>query len=233
MKKWMSLCVFAYLAGCAVNPSDIGVAPHLTPAGNGLGSQLDLPSEMWDRPTRKGPVHSLWDASSGDLFRDARAAKVGDVIAVNIMLNDSATFAGTFSRNKSATEGNSFEAQSSITGLTGKPSASYSTNTRATTKNDGTADRAEKIQVSIAAVVTQVLPNGNLFISGSQEVRVNFELRDVLVSGIVRPRDINRDNTVSYDKIAEARISYGGRGRIMEVMQPTVWQQIWDVVQPF
>lgn len=86
--------------------------------------------------------------------------------------------------------------------------------------------------MSVAAVVTDVLPNGNLVVSGSQEVRVNYELRILNIAGIVRPRDISKDNAIPYNKIAEARISYGGRGRVMEVQQPGVGQQIWDRFKP-
>ena len=100
------------------------------------------------------------------------------------------------------------------------------------TQGQGTIDRSEKIQLAVAAVVTDVLPNGNLIVSGSQEVRVNYELRLLNVAGIVRPQDISKANTISYDKIAEARISYGGRGRIMEVQQPTLLQQIYDRLKP-
>jgi flagellar L-ring protein precursor FlgH len=87
--------------------------------------------------------------------------------------------------------------------------------------------------VSVAAIVTEVLPNGNLLISGSQEVRVNFEMRIVNIAGIVRPRDISTRNTIFYEKIAEARISYGGRGRVTEVQQPRWGQQLYDNVTPF
>ena len=97
----------------------------------------------------------------------------------------------------------------------------------------GTIDRSEKLRLSVAAIVNEVLPNGNVVISGSQEVRVNYELRILNIAGIVRPRDISPKNTISYDKIAEARVSYGGRGRLMEVQQPAYGQQIYDVVAPF
>jgi len=85
----------------------------------------------------------------------------------------------------------------------------------------------------VAAIVNEVLPNGNVVISGSQEVRVNFEVRVLNIAGIVRPRDISPKNTISYDKIAEARVSYGGRGRLMEVQQPAYGQQLYDIVTPF
>ncbi len=101
------------------------------------------------------------------------------------------------------------------------------------TQGQGNIDRSEQIQVSVAAVVTRVLPNGNLVISGSQEVRVNYELRQLTVAGIVRPSDVSLNNTISYDHIAEARVSYGGRGRESDFQQPSWGQQIYDAVRPF
>ena len=111
--------------------------------------------------------------------------------------------------------------------------APFDIESSSSTKGQGNIDRSEKIQLSVAAVVTDVLGNGNLLISGSQEIRVNYELRNLTIGGIVRPRDIGRDNMISYDKIAEARVSYGGRGRLMEVQQPGIGQQVYDLVRPF
>jgi flagellar L-ring protein precursor FlgH len=106
-------------------------------------------------------------------------------------------------------------------------------NSQTSTKGAGKIDRTEEVRFSVAAIVVDVLPNGNLLISGSQEVRVNYEMRIVNVGGVVRPLDIARTNTIAYDKIAEARISYGGRGRSMEMQQPAWGHQIYDQVMPF
>jgi flagellar L-ring protein precursor FlgH len=108
-----------------------------------------------------------------------------------------------------------------------------SINNKSETKGKGEINRRESIELLVAAVVTEIMPNGNLVISGSQEVRVNYEIRVLQVSGIVRPRDISADSSVSYEKIAEARIAYGGRGRLNEVQQPGWGQQLVDKIYPF
>ena len=166
-------------------------------------------------------------------FRDPRAQKIGDVITVNIQINDKASLDNTTDRSRNAKIGAGFDLAFAWGGYSKEGSAAGSLRSESAAKGQGTIDRSEKIQFSVGAVVTGVLPNGNLVISGSQEVRVNFEMRVLNVAGIVRPVDISADNSIAYEKIAEARIAYGGRGRLMEVQQPPWGQQLVDNVSPF
>jgi flagellar L-ring protein precursor FlgH len=113
------------------------------------------------------------------------------------------------------------------------PSAAVNIDSAASSAGSGSVDREEELETNVAAVVTQILPNGNLVIEGRQEIRVNFEIRELIVAGIVRPEDIESDNTIDSAKIAEARIAYGGRGQITDVQQPRYGQQVLDIVLPF
>ncbi len=220
-------------SGCAVDIRDIGRAPHMSAVGSGLSAPAQLPPGIGERAAYHGPVRSLWDEGAGDLFRDARASKVGDLITVVIAINDKAVFGNTSERSRDSQIGNKFDGSGNMPMLSGSIDGTANAAGVTSTKGDGKINRSEQIQLSVAAMVREILPNGNLLISGSQEVRVNFELRELNVSGIVRPRDVSRDNTISYDKVAEARISYGGRGRLSEVQQPALLHQIFDLVRPF
>ena len=203
---------------------------------------LRLPRAAADRGlsgAAQASYHSLWDDSRANLFQDPRAAKVGDILTVKIRINDKATLDNSSSRERDSGNGPQRQATTARTQPnSGSRSRRTATAAWASAPNPPRAAPArstapEKIDVSVAAVVTEVLPNGNLLISGSQEVRVNFELRIVNVTGIVRPRDISTGNTIDYEKIAEARISYGGRGRISEVQQPRWGQQVIDAIAPY
>lgn len=236
--NWRMLLCFSLLplvAACG-NVTNIGKEPSMTPVGSGLApDKVPIVSVSAPRPIYR-PGNSLWQDTSADLFRDPRAAKVGDVITVKISIKDKASLDTKNDRERKSKSSldSSFEydisASAKTQHLQAKGSGGFApkVDAKTETKAKGTIARSENIDLLVAAVVTGVLPNGNLIISGTQEVRVNYEVRVLNVAGMVRPRDIATDNSISYDKIAEARISYGGRGRVTEVQQPAWGQQLMD-----
>jgi len=221
----------ATLAGCGSNPSEFLREPSLSPIGSGLaagrvGDGID--------PTPTGQIAR----PIANLYTDQTVSRVGDIVTVIISINDKAQFDNATDRSKTASSTltsswNYTRRASGSSSGSSQPNIDLTANSTSSTQGQGNIDRQEQIQVSVAAVVTEVMPNGNLVISGSQEVRVNYELRQLTVAGIVRPTDISRANTVSYDHIAEARISYGGRGRLSEVQQPSWGQELWDFLKPY
>jgi flagellar L-ring protein precursor FlgH len=235
----MRLAPLAFiLLGACASVKDFGREPVMTPVGSGLyAERAPLPIDAFPAPSRAS-YHSLWDDSRANLYRDPRAAQIGDILTVKIRINDKATLDNSSSRQRDSAVGLSASYEAETSPNSGPPfvasgGGSFGLGGQSGASGTGSIDRSEKVDVSIAAVVTEVLPNGNLLISGSQEVRVNFELRLINVTGIVRPRDISTNNTIIYEKIAEARISYGGRGRITEVQQPRWGQQLIDRLAPF
>ncbi|MEX0955134.1 MAG: flagellar basal body L-ring protein FlgH [Rhizobiaceae bacterium] len=216
------------LGGCTAM-DEIGVPPRLSPVAMGVGPSVMSASHYPDTPATPVRRFSLWNDRQSRLFTDPRALSVGDILTVSIVINDRAQFKNQSERERTV---------SRTLGLSaGIPSASIAADGGITsgtsTDGSGATTRSESINLSVAAIVTDVLPNGNLVISGSQEVRVNAELRILTIAGIVRPSDIGAANTIEYERIAEARISYGGRGRLTEVQQPPYGQQILDNVLPF
>jgi flagellar L-ring protein FlgH len=235
-KPVMMLAGLVLLAGCADKVADLNREPHLTPVGSGLNpSRTTMAMQGRAQPPRQDT--SFWQDASADLFRDPRAMRVGDVVTVKISIKDKASLDSTSERSRNSSHNLGYDLKYDLNTplVKGKGDGTISSNLDAKTssKGEGTITRSESIELLVAAVVTDVLPNGNLVVSGTQEVRVNFEVRVLSVAGVLRPRDIATDNTVSYDKIAEARISYGGRGRITEVQQPGWGQQVVDLLFPF
>jgi flagellar L-ring protein precursor FlgH len=195
-------------------------------------------------PEPERPIHmanSLWRPGARAFFKDQRAAKVGDILTVAVSIEDEAEIDNSTTRTRTNTE------DDDVTGLLGYQSSLNRILPEALTSGtdllnlssssaqtgEGTVERSETITFQIAAVVTQVLPNGNLVIWGHQEIRVNFEVRELLVAGVVRPEDISSANMVASNQIAEARISYGGRGQLTDVQQPRYGQQVLDIILPF
>jgi flagellar L-ring protein precursor FlgH len=223
-----------FLAGCQSQAiKEVGRAPAMSPIGSGLAyGQTNEMGLYPKQPRQTASGYSLWSDSQAALFKDSRAINVGDILTVNISINDKASFDNATDRSRTNDSGGNFDLSASIGPFTPNYTAKDSFGSNTSTKGSGTIARSEKLTLLLAAVVTGILENGNLIVSGSQEVRVNQELRILNVAGIVRPQDVNADNTISYEKIAEARISYGGRGRLTEVQQPPVGQQLVDLFSP-
>ncbi|TPK77685.1 flagellar basal body L-ring protein FlgH [Mesorhizobium sp. B2-4-18] len=233
IRRMLILCAAAALSGCATNFKEIGREPSLSPVGSGIGSDGTAPYSYPQPPAAPVKKFSLWDDRQSRLFTDPRALREGDILTVRIKLNDKANFKNQNDRSRTAARKLGYDVTLGWEGnsTSGKGDAGLSSSTE--TNADGEIKRSENLELNVAAVVTEVLPNGNLMIRGSQEVRVNYELRVLTIAGMVRPSDIGAENTISYERIAEARISYGGRGRVSEVQQPAYGQQVLDQVLPF
>jgi len=184
--------------------------------------------------------NSLWRTGSRAFFKDQRARLVGDLVTVKVKVTDRAQLDNSTKRSRK--NGEDFGADN-IFGFEGKlgavlPKGADSASllkldSEGSSEGTGSVRRAEQLSTNVAAVVTQTLPNGNLVIEGKQEIRVNFEVRELIVAGVIRPEDIESDNTIESTKIAQARIAYGGRGQITDVQQPRYGQQVMDILLPF
>ena len=237
---------FTALAGCQTftKLSEVGEDPKLADIQNPVAAANYRPVTM-PMPTPKAVEdnpNSLWRSGAKAFFRDHRAKDVGDILTVRLALDDSATLANNTTRDRTDSE------DADLTSLLGfedsldrilpngvnAPASSIAEfgNTHST-DGDGQIIRSEEINLEFAAIITQILPNGNLVIMGRQEVRVNAELRELLVTGIVRTSDIDTDNTIDHTKIAEMRVGYGGRGSLSDLQQPRWGMQIWDIIFPF
>ena len=241
----ITICLMASaLSACGAGErlKNIGKAPALTAIDNPTTQKGYRPVQM-PMPTVQPAAYSpnsLWQTGSRKFFKDQRANKVGDILTVEVSITDSAKIDNTSSRSRSGSDNVGLSGSvgsvlgSALSGIN-EIDMSNLANATSTSSSEGTGaiDRSETITTSVAAVVLQVLPNGNLVIEGRQEIRVNFEVREILVAGIVRPEDIASDNTIESEKIAEARIAYGGRGQLSDVQQPRYGQQVMDVILPF
>ena len=236
--------VVTTLSGCnfVTRLSEVGDGPALTeivnPTARADYRPVSLPMPA-PQPIEDNP-NSLWRAGARAFFKDHRAKEVGDILTVELDLADSASLANTTTRDREDSE------DTDVTNLLGLESeytkvlpqglnaaAVMSMGNVHSTSGEGTIERSETIALTFAAVITQILPNGNMVIVGRQEIQVDAELRELMVTGVVRPEDIDSSNTVSHTKIAEMRVAYGGRGTLSELQQPRWGTQIWDILFPF
>lgn len=219
--------------------NNIGEPPKLAPVNNPAPQLTYQPVTM---PTEQAPgglhqANSLWTPGSRSFFHDPRASHVGDIITIDISIADAAKLSDTTSRSRTNSDNanltNFFGLETKLPTLGMDPTNLVNMGSTTSNVGAGSIDRSEAINLTLAGIVTQVLPNGNLVVSGHQQVRVNSEMRDLQIGGIVRTEDITGENTVNLAQIAEARVSYGGQGQITDVQQPRYGSQLMDVVLPF
>lgn len=238
------------LAGCSVadNLANITQEPKLTAITDPttLKGYREITMPMPAPTPVSYSANSLYRSDAKGFFKDQRAHRVGDILAVMVTISDKADFSNTSARSRASTQ------TAGIDGTLGTlfngflnrlPSDILPTSATLTTAVDtdselkdtgvGTIKRSETLTTQVSVIVTQVLPNGNLVIEGHQEVRLNFEVRDLVVAGIVRPEDISAANTIDSRKIAEARIAYGGRGHLSQMQQPRYGAQVLEAILPF
>lgn len=238
----LAALVLSGCGGLTARLSEVGSEPPLSAIQNPIAQpgyqpvSLPLPAVV---PARQNPS-SLWRTGARGFFRDQRASEVGDILTVLIDLNDSAKINNTTSRSRVAAEdaslGRFLGYEAALDAIL--PEAITNTNlidadSKGSHSGVGKIERDETINLKVAAIITQILPNGNMVIQGRQEIRVNFEVRELQVAGVIRPEDIGSTNTIKSEKMAEARISYGGRGQLNDVQQPRYGQQIYDIIFPF
>lgn len=221
----------------------VGKPPPLRPVENPVERAEYRPVTMPVPPpeaVRSAGANSLWREGARGFFRDQRARRVGDLLTVSVTVEDRATLSNESSRSRANSDDLGIP---SFFGLETKldkilpgavvPSSLVGASSDMSNQGRGNVRRQESIDFNIAATIVQVLPNGNMVIDGRQEIRVNFEVREIGIAGIVRPEDITPANTISHEKIAELRVAYGGRGQITDVQQPRYGAQILDIILPY
>lgn len=246
----LALAALLPLLGCSMAEqlSQVGRAPTLSPIENPVqetGYQpVSLPMPE-PEPQQSAGANSLWRSGARSFFRDQRARRVGDVLTVQVTVDDQATLSNESNRSRQNKDQlgipDFFGLENIATrvlpdakdGTPVDPSSLVDMEGRSSNLGRGGVARSERVTMNLAAIITQVLPNGNLVIQGKQEIRVNFELREIVVAGIVRPEDITPRNTITHEKIAELRVAYGGRGQITNVQQPRYGAQLLDILLPY
>lgn len=230
------------LSGCnaMTRISELGSTPSLAPIENPHEKlppvQMPMPAAL----VAERQPNSLWQPGARAFFRDQRASRVGDILTVNININDKAELENESKRTRTNSEGAKLpKIMGYETALKDylsneiDPTNTTDIETDSSSNGKGQVDRSEKINLKVAATITQVLPNGNLVIYGKQQVAVNYDLRELQINGVIRPEDISSENTINYEQIAEARVAYGGRGQMMDVQQARYGQQLYDIIFPF
>ena len=228
------------LTGCGglKKLSELGRPPAMDPTADPTADPKWRPVTMPmpnPQPTPNNP-NSLWRSGSRAFFKDQRAAQVGDIVTVLVNMNDAANLKNVTSAARASGEN---AAMPNFFGLEAlvppnvNPASLLKANSDNNNTGTGQIQRNEAVTLRLAGVVTLVLPNGNLVVAARQQFVVNNELRDLQVTGVIRPQDIASDNTVLHDRMAEARIAYGGRGQLTDLQRARWGQQMIDILMPW
>ncbi len=240
-----SACLLLTACGAADRLANIGSAPSMSPIENPAENRdmtgvktVSMPMPPLEVVEKEN--NSLWASNRQTFFKDQRATQIGDILTVMIDIDDEAELENESERSRSASEGvglnSALGLESQLTkvlpeNVLGADLVDLDSTSRS--RGSGSTEREEEVRMKLAATVTQILPNGNMVIQGRQEVRVNFEKRVLELAGVIRPEDVTVENSIPYEKIAEARISYGGKGQITDMQQPRYGQQVYDILFPF
>lgn len=250
LKLTAAICALLSLSACGSldRLANVGQPPQMTAIENPVTQPEYKPVSLpMPAPTNtKRASNSLWGSDRVTFFKDQRAKQVGDIITVMIDITDEASMENESARSRSSNENANLgrllgleqsldkilpEAVNGAGGALNPQLADFGSTSGSS--GNGSTEREEEVSLEVAALVTQILPNGNMVITGRQEVRVNFEKRILQIQGVIRPSDISTENTIQHNRIAEARIVYGGEGQLTDVQQPRYGQQIYDIVFPF
>lgn len=258
IKKGLVITAFASLAACSTlgELADVGKAPSMSPIKD-VKAPATEQSLSYNRPDLSPKARkrgtSLWREGASSFHQDQRARHVGDLLRVQIAINDNASLGNSTTRSRASDESvgvpNFLGLEAAVPFLIGgtnelsngqsairnayNPSSLVSGTSSGSYTGNGAVQRSESVNALVSAMVSQVLPNGNLVIEARQETVVNFERRDLIMTGIIRPQDVSADNTIQHSQIAQMRLFYGGRGQLTNVQQPRKGQQIFDILFPF
>ncbi|NLM96451.1 MAG: flagellar basal body L-ring protein FlgH [Halanaerobiaceae bacterium] len=164
---------------------------------------------------------SLWDDGSADIYTaKKREYKEGDIVTVIIEEASNAVQSAntSTSQDSNVNAGTGIGIFDFLRGF----GFSYSDQDNA----DGLTGRSGSISADLTTIVVNVQPGGNLEIEGTKTIKINGEEQIIKLSGIIRPDDINEDNTISSQKVADAKIEIDGKGVVAEKQRPNIFQRI-------
>jgi flagellar L-ring protein precursor FlgH len=241
MRGWVAVALALSLGGCGMldRLSHVGRDPDMTPTSDPTKEPSWRPVSM-PMPSRQpspNQANALWRGGARAFFKDQRAAQVGDVVTIVVNINDAANLKNTTSATRSSSETGGlaglFGLEAQLPGTIADPTKLLNVSSGNNNTGSGQIQRTEAVTLRLAGIVTQILPNGNLVVAARQEFMVNSELRNLQITGVIRPQDIASDNTVLHDRMAEARIAYGGKGQLTDLQRARWGQQMMDVLLPF